>query len=959
MNKIIILLILMMSLLICSHSFAQNDQLLDEAIEQTTSRLEALRDSFGLLHEDTLSSLDELIGLYHQKGLWTTTLALADELIAMRKLYNGPEHILTLRAMARCRDLHFELANYNLAQNLALEVKEAGDRLLGEWDPFTIDATFKLILGHYSLGETLEGLRVLDLLRDALTSNTSLAPSFESILRAQYLSALGHFLLGDYEGAGLFVDVILEDPLLQDFPELYIEAWALKRNILYFSADLENYLILKDQLLSPQAVYDPSLPIALKENTIFAAELSALRAPEAGALYRDILALAQDKLGQRHPITLNILLSYRSHLLSIGQEEGLEMISNIAKELPFSEASFPVDLDLLPALELMEEGNYSEALGLLQQILFYKLAILEHNNPHLTFLYTLLAEASFKASQRENSLLIFKARLFSYLQGDYPPERPSLNLEEAVFYAKLACEYTQEREFAQEPNPYFVPTPFVLENRYHLLASLLLYSDDRMPEALFAMDLVRTSELEGFKDQKHNIGLMTDPEREIKDLLDANVRSLRLYNLQRTSHLLQVGDISLISLPMELPQDLTQSSQSFFAALLESLQEAMGRTPKTLPLAAQDDPEVLRFIEALGEDEALIHIFLAEESSFLVISRPAGVYKVMTKVPKERYLEAIEAFRESLGNIGLESLVALEELHSLSIQTLLDKGYLEPDSISKLFFYLDGPMRQIPMAALYDGQRFLVESYTIQLYPPNASKAHMGPVAKEANIIGLATSLPYHGLNPLLGAELETSLIVKDKDNPQGLFPGTKAINKSFTYEFLINALKKPPDLIHIATHFLYNPIDHRNSKLLIGDGDLKSLATMDLDANFNFAGTRLIALSACETDLGPPSEDARELESLASLIVIRGGGCVLSTLWKIDDGATRTIMELFYLNLSDGYTIAQSLARAQVAVIKGHLLEASENPRGDILTSATNPGLTWDAHPYFWGPFVLNGACN
>ena len=140
---------------------------------------------------------------------------------------------------------------------------------------------------------------------------------------------------------------------------------------------------------------------------------------------------------------------------------------------------------------------------------------------------------------------------------------------------------------------------------------------------------------------------------------------------------------------------------------------------------------------------------------------------------------------------------------------------------------------------------------------------------------------------------------------------------------------------IHFATHGFINSMDPKESYLLLA-GDPGRLSVKDIvEDNFklSFEGTRLVTLSACETNLGGFDPSA-VYSSLSRAFAKAGAPTVIASLWSVNDVSTKQTMQEFYKELVAGQSKAESLRLAQLAVM--------HDPRF--------------AHPYFWAPFVVLG---
>jgi CHAT domain-containing protein len=156
------------------------------------------------------------------------------------------------------------------------------------------------------------------------------------------------------------------------------------------------------------------------------------------------------------------------------------------------------------------------------------------------------------------------------------------------------------------------------------------------------------------------------------------------------------------------------------------------------------------------------------------------------------------------------------------------------------------------------------------------------------------------------------------------------------------------------------------------GDGGIltaEAIATLPLDK------LELAVLSACETGLGDVA-GGEGVFGLQRAFHIAGARNVVASLWKVDDKATATLMQLFYRNLWDGkhpVSPIAALREAQLALYRhpqwiehpesigreerGPDLSnpsAPESPRPPAASPETGPPRL---PPKYWAAFVLSGS--
>jgi CHAT domain-containing protein len=191
---------------------------------------------------------------------------------------------------------------------------------------------------------------------------------------------------------------------------------------------------------------------------------------------------------------------------------------------------------------------------------------------------------------------------------------------------------------------------------------------------------------------------------------------------------------------------------------------------------------------------------------------------------------------------------------------------------------------------------------------------------------GLTRSVP--GFDPLPAVREELETIVR-----QGILPGEIYFDDQFNAAQLRTALDKRAPVLHIASHFVFQPGTEADSFLVLGDGSRLSLAELK---RYRFRDVDLITLSACETAVGGGKDaNGKEIEGFGVLAQRQGAKGVLATLWPVADESTGTLTQGLYRirQASPEVTKAEALRRAQLQLFRGKY-----------------------AHPFFWAPFILMG---
>lgn len=281
------------------------------------------------------------------------------------------------------------------------------------------------------------------------------------------------------------------------------------------------------------------------------------------------------------------------------------------------------------------------------------------------------------------------------------------------------------------------------------------------------------------------------------------------------------------------------------------------------------------------------------------------------------------------------------ELYDWLVRPAEENGWLDPDKIKTLVFVLDGPFRNVPMAALYDQleEEFLIEKYAIattfgdlkipKATPPQTFRVLAAGLSDDPSPacedLALEENSNCDIFGPLIYVNQELESISEQVKNV------TDFRNQLFTRDQIqTSMLSSDHNIVHLATHgefgftrdktFLLAAADSTPPAAQIQDAESPSeeplIAVEKIDLNSfdtllrsrNQQPLELLLLSACETAEG----DDREVLGMAGLAVQTGARSTLSTLWSISDLATSRLIETFYQELESGAGKASALQQAQ-----------------------------------------------
>lgn len=299
---------------------------------------------------------------------------------------------------------------------------------------------------------------------------------------------------------------------------------------------------------------------------------------------------------------------------------------------------------------------------------------------------------------------------------------------------------------------------------------------------------------------------------------------------------------------------------------------------------------------------------------------------------------------------------------------------LEAAGAKTLLWSLDDVLRYVPIAALYDGKEYLVERYQNVLLTPDRSRLLEAP--QVTGVTGLAMGVskvynPADKLGPLHFVPAELDSVVRSDQAPasHGPIAGSILLDDKFTEKNMDDALSNQPRVVHIASHYVYEPGSDANSFLLLGGKDSGgqgfhlTLADLRDDPRISFKDAELVTLSGCETALGANTGDGHEVDGLGMVVIEdKHAKAAMATLWKVDDESTGLLMAEFYRRWIEtpGLTKAEALRQAQLALLQGSAgRTARTSPSAGGASTAAPPGQRGAApyaNPYYWAPFVLIG---
>jgi len=380
-----------------------------------------------------------------------------------------------------------------------------------------------------------------------------------------------------------------------------------------------------------------------------------------------------------------------------------------------------------------------------------------------------------------------------------------------------------------------------------------------------------------------------------------------------------------------------------------------------------DAEELLSAYAAEGQNAVLVYPFVLEDKLWLVwAARGGAIGSIDVDVSQGELASTVQRLGELLTS---RNSLNLNELQSTS-QQLYDwiikplESELEANDIDHLIFVNDRVTRYIPMAALHDGERYLIERYTLStvLAPALTEMGDRLSNIDQSQVLGLGVSQAVADFNPLPAVSEELDGIIRiDATDPVGVYPGQVFLNGDFTLDSL-KANVRNHRVLHMATHAAFVPGRAEESFILLGNGE--QLRISDIEAMERRLGNlHLVVLSACQTALGGPAGDGTEIAGISSYFLETGRAeSVIASLWSVNDSSTSLLMQRFYELLATGeLTKVEALRQAQLSLLydedtETRLSAVRTGARPTLRDGVELPPDIGYQHPYHWAPFILIG---
>ena len=564
--------------------------------------------------------------------------------------------------------------------------------------------------------------------------------------------------------------------------------------------------------------------------------------------------------------------------------------------------------------------------------------------------------------------------------------RAAGNRQFAVFYGKQSVNALQELRYNFKSLDKDLKNSFLesVAGDYRILADILIELG-RIAEAEQVLAMLKEEEVFDYlrRDKvaedllKQNVSF-TASEREalarydtLADQITAFGKEYSELDAERTTF--DEGKFPKQARFDELKKQLAKATTAF-QKFLDELKITFGQKDERVAAVDSGLQNTLKRLKA--NRTAIVSTIIGKDRLNIIVTTSATQRAHTVDVSDKDINQLVIDFRQALTNPEIDPRPTGQKLYDILVKPIeADLAGIEAETI---VWSLDGTLRYIPTAALWDKQKgYLAERFASSVITLASFSTIESPQfdKQNLNVLGVGVSKAAEGFSALTAVPDELDCIITDTNTKTvsfapkcqtGVLRGKKLLDEKFTLTAFEDALGRYP-VVHIASHFSLNPGNDKDSFLLLGGGDRRRFTIENL-RGVSFSDVELVALSACNTAT-PGGERANgvEIEGFAAVAQKQGAKAVMATLWSVADISTEEWMVKFYELYGKGNTgKSESLRRAQLAMMYGKYKSTDGNTiRGTAVFSLNGdknqPPFKKDenapySHPFYWSPFILFG---
>jgi CHAT domain-containing protein/tetratricopeptide (TPR) repeat protein len=349
-------------------------------------------------------------------------------------------------------------------------------------------------------------------------------------------------------------------------------------------------------------------------------------------------------------------------------------------------------------------------------------------------------------------------------------------------------------------------------------------------------------------------------------------------------------------------------------------------TPETaLALNQQQTLASLETIRASMPAEAALVEYFAIKDEFVAALLTREKLDIVTLTPVSRVVNLLRMLHFQMSKFQLGAAYTREFEKPLLDAARAHLSELHEELMAPLRDHLGarhlvmvphGVLHYLPFHALFDGERYLIDSHTISYAPSATIFALCQQKASAARGAPLVLGIP----------DAQAPLILDEAKSVAKILTNAELVLGTAANEQVLRTKGLHSRLIHIATHGTFRQDNPMFSGIRLGDAylSLYDLYQLKLEAE-------LVTLSGCATGLNVVTA-GDELLGLIRGLLYAGAQSLLLSLWNVHDQSTAEFMGQFYRRYQSGTNKAAALRETMQGLRERY------------------------PHPYYWAPFILIG---
>lgn len=511
-----------------------------------------------------------------------------------------------------------------------------------------------------------------------------------------------------------------------------------------------------------------------------------------------------------------------------------------------------------------------------------------------------------------------------------PEPQPEMEEEEIKIGSKNKIRNDLETEPARDENQENIVTDNIENETLSSINSIIennVIEDPNQSETRLTLQETANGSLEIVRQISENQTILDDLRNEVITLLDSNQIEAAIPKIEQEFN-------------FQLANYLGKKFSTFERETqVETIQAVLQQVDQQLNQKAA-------VVYAFSRPDKLDLILITAHGNTFYQSVAAANYQDL----REKIIQFSFAVKNPIQRKDNQYLPLAQQLYEWIITPL--KSELEKQQIDTILFAMDEGLRSLPIAALHDGQQFLVEQYQYSLIPSFSLINLRYTLLRQSQILAMGAS-EFDDLAPLPGVPIEVNTITSTLN-------GDAFINEYFTLNHYKNQRNQAPyRVVHLATHGDFQPGLPENSYIQFWDQKLTINNLHQLGWKWNTPPTDLFVLSACRTAIGDKNAEL----GFAGLAVQAGVPSALASLWYVSDQGTLALMLKFYSQLRNNSIKAEALRQTQLALLRGEIQIQSGELRGSVLRGNIElpPELARNdrsfSHPFYWAGFTLIGS--